>query len=33
MPGGRQVLYGTPLDEREEGRDYPLSGSVPPMPR
>ncbi len=26
-PGGaRQVLYGTPLDEREEGRDYPLSG-------
>ena len=24
--GGRQVLYGTPLDEREESRDYPLSG-------
>ena len=24
--GSRQVLYGTPLDEREEGRDYPLSG-------
>jgi len=24
--GARQVLYGTPLDEREEGRDYPLSG-------
>ena len=24
--GDRQVLYGTPLDEREEGRDYPLSG-------
>ncbi len=22
----RLVLYGTPLDEREEGRDYPLSG-------
>ena len=24
--GGRQVLYGTPLDEREPGRDYPLTG-------
>jgi pimeloyl-ACP methyl ester carboxylesterase len=24
--GDRQVLYGTPLDEREEGREYPLSG-------
>ncbi len=24
--GGRQMLYGTPLDEREEGCDYPLSG-------
>ena len=24
--GARLVLYGTPLDEREEGRDYPLSG-------
>ena len=24
--GARQVLYGTPLDEREEGREYPLSG-------
>lgn len=24
--GARQVLYGTPMDEREEGRDYPLSG-------
>ena len=24
--GARQVLYGTPIDEREEGRDYPLSG-------
>jgi dipeptidyl aminopeptidase/acylaminoacyl peptidase len=24
--GDRQVLYGTPLDEREEGRDYPLTG-------
>ena len=24
--GARQVAYGTPLDEREEGRDYPLSG-------
>jgi len=24
--GGRRVLHGTPLDEREEGRDYPLSG-------
>ena len=22
----REVLYGTPLDEREEGRDYPLTG-------
>jgi len=26
VTGGRQMLYGTPLDEREEGRDYPLSG-------
>lgn len=24
--GGRRMLFGTPLDEREEGRDYPLSG-------
>ncbi len=24
--GARQVLYGTPMDEREEGRDYPMSG-------
>jgi dipeptidyl aminopeptidase/acylaminoacyl peptidase len=24
--GARQMLHGTPLDEREEGRDYPLSG-------
>ena len=24
--GDRQVLYGTPLDERDAGRDYPLSG-------
>ena len=24
--GARQVLYGTPMDEREEGRDYPTSG-------
>jgi pimeloyl-ACP methyl ester carboxylesterase len=24
--GRRHVLYGTPLDEREEGRDYPPSG-------
>ena len=24
--GDRQVLYGTPLDERKEGRDYPLTG-------
>src|SRR5206468_9475357 len=24
--GGRHVLHGTPLDEREERRDYPLSG-------
>ena len=24
--GDRQVLFGTPLDEREEGRDYPLTG-------
>ena len=24
--GARQVLYGTPLDERDEGRDYPLTG-------
>jgi dipeptidyl aminopeptidase/acylaminoacyl peptidase len=24
--GGRRVLHGTPLEEREEGRDYPVSG-------
>ncbi len=24
--GGRTVLYGTPIDEREEGVEYPLSG-------
>jgi pimeloyl-ACP methyl ester carboxylesterase len=24
--GGRRMLYGTPLDEREQGGDYPLSG-------
>ncbi len=24
--GGRRVLHGTPLEEREEGREYPLSG-------
>jgi len=24
--GGRRVLYGTPLDEREDGQDYPPSG-------
>jgi dienelactone hydrolase len=24
--GNRQVLYGTPLEEREEGKDYPRSG-------
>jgi pimeloyl-ACP methyl ester carboxylesterase len=24
--GGRRFLYGTPIEEREEGRDYPLSG-------
>jgi pimeloyl-ACP methyl ester carboxylesterase len=24
--GGRTVLYGTPIDEREEGGEYPLSG-------
>jgi pimeloyl-ACP methyl ester carboxylesterase len=24
--GDRQMLYGTPLDEREAGREYPLSG-------
>ncbi|MEX0850347.1 MAG: prolyl oligopeptidase family serine peptidase [Gaiellaceae bacterium] len=24
--GGRRVLYGTPLDEREPGREYPLTG-------
>jgi dipeptidyl aminopeptidase/acylaminoacyl peptidase len=24
--GRRQVLYGTPIDEREEGREYPPSG-------
>jgi pimeloyl-ACP methyl ester carboxylesterase len=24
--GGRDVLYGTPLDERQEGKEYPRSG-------
>jgi dipeptidyl aminopeptidase/acylaminoacyl peptidase len=24
--GGRKMLYGTPLDEREEGREYPCAG-------
>ncbi|MGH3133809.1 MAG: prolyl oligopeptidase family serine peptidase [Gaiellaceae bacterium] len=24
--GGRRVLYGTPIDERDPGREYPLSG-------
>lgn len=24
--GARRVLYGTPLDERESGREYPLTG-------
>jgi pimeloyl-ACP methyl ester carboxylesterase len=24
--GGRTILHGTPLEEREAGRDYPLSG-------
>ncbi len=24
--GSREMLYGTPIDEREEGREYPLSG-------
>src|SRR5262249_14241804 len=24
--GGRRFLYGTRIEEREEGRDYPLSG-------
>ena len=24
--GGRRMLYGIPLDEREEGKEYPLSG-------
>jgi len=24
--GGRRILHGTPLEEREEGREYPLSG-------
>jgi dipeptidyl aminopeptidase/acylaminoacyl peptidase len=24
--GGRRVLYGTPIDEREEGKEYPPSG-------
>lgn len=24
--GGRRVLHGVPLEERQEGRDYPLSG-------
>ena len=24
--GGRRFLHGTPIEEREEGRDYPLSG-------
>ncbi|MFL5967051.1 MAG: prolyl oligopeptidase family serine peptidase [Gaiellaceae bacterium] len=26
VDGERRVLYGTPMDEREEGGDYPLSG-------
>jgi pimeloyl-ACP methyl ester carboxylesterase len=26
VDGERVILYGTPLDEREEGRDYPPSG-------
>src|ERR671935_1539925 len=26
VDGERRVLYGTPIDEREEGRDYPPSG-------
>jgi dipeptidyl aminopeptidase/acylaminoacyl peptidase len=24
--GGRRILYGTPIDEREEGKEYPLTG-------
>jgi pimeloyl-ACP methyl ester carboxylesterase len=24
--GGRRVLYGTPIEDREEGREYPLPG-------
>jgi dipeptidyl aminopeptidase/acylaminoacyl peptidase len=24
--GGKRVLYGTPIDEREEGTEYPLTG-------
>ena len=24
--GGRRILHGTPLEEREQGREYPLSG-------
>jgi pimeloyl-ACP methyl ester carboxylesterase len=27
--GGRRILYGTPLDEREPGADYPLTGFRP----
>jgi dipeptidyl aminopeptidase/acylaminoacyl peptidase len=26
--GAREMLYGTPIDEREPGREYPLSGIV-----
>jgi dipeptidyl aminopeptidase/acylaminoacyl peptidase len=27
--GGRRILYGTPIDEREPGADYPLTGFRP----
>jgi pimeloyl-ACP methyl ester carboxylesterase len=30
--GGRRVLFGTLLEEREPNRDYPLSGIRPPTP-
>ena len=29
--GGRRVLYGTPLDEREPDREYPLTGFRAPL--
>jgi dipeptidyl aminopeptidase/acylaminoacyl peptidase len=29
--GSRRMVYGTPLDEREAGRDYPLTGFGSPL--